>query len=164
MGHEQREHIQALDCHGTVGLIAQNYTLDWVWLQPRSYLQFGFLGIWFLCLTYGEISELLRLWIPPRIYNDLIHVYQPGNYFTWSSHTYLSLWLSSFITLRTLLDLVILGPPGISWPLFSPNFCPSNNCLLETSSYQNAFPGKLWPGLLEESSLSAWWLPLNICS
>lgn len=47
-------------------------------------------------------------------------------------------------------------------PPFSKIFCPSNNCLLETPSYQNAFPGKLPPGLLAESSFSVWWLPLNV--
>lgn len=56
--------IQTLDCHWLFGPIAQNRTLDWVWLQPKYYLQFGFLlsfFLWFLYLTYGEISELLRL-------------------------------------------------------------------------------------------------------
>lgn len=92
MGLEMREHIQTLDCHWMVGIRAQNHTLDWVRLQPKHYLQFGFLGVLFLCLTYSEISELLRLWIPPRIYNHLINSYQPGNHFIWSSH------ISAFVT------------------------------------------------------------------
>ena len=49
-------------------------------------------------------------------------------------------------------------------PLFFKTFCSSNNCLLETPSNQNAFTGKLLPGLLAGSCFSAWWLPLNVCS